>query len=77
MVKTFVYQPMDRGSNPEQGKKYFFPPKNSKISLRICVVGVQRVKLGDNVECEWKRLPPCKKVIMNSCYTFITFECHL
>ena len=32
VVKTFVYQPMDRESNPEQGKK-------------LCVVGVIRVKI--------------------------------
>ena len=24
MVKTLVYQPMDRGSNPDEGKFFFF-----------------------------------------------------
>ena len=34
MVKTLVYQPMDRGSNPDEGKFFFFFffQKNAKIS---------------------------------------------
>ena len=35
MVKTLVYQPMDRGSNPDEGKFFFFfffLKKNAKIS---------------------------------------------
>ena len=35
MVKTLVYQPMDRGSNPDEGSFFFFFfffQKNAKIS---------------------------------------------
>ena len=37
VVKTFVYQPMDPGSNPGEGKFFFFFQKNAKISRRIYV----------------------------------------
>ena len=30
VVKTLVYQPMDRGSNPDEGKFFFFPKKTLK-----------------------------------------------
>ena len=35
MVKTFVYQSMDPGLNPGEGKFFFFFSKNAKISRRI------------------------------------------
>ena len=34
VVKTFVYQPMDPGSNPSQGNFFFFQI-NTKLSRRI------------------------------------------
>ena len=33
MVKTFVYQPMDPGLNPGEGKIFFFSKKKTLKSL--------------------------------------------
>ena len=56
-VKTFVYQPMDPGSNPSQGKFFFFQI-NTKLSR--CIYA--------SLACKGLKLNPKEKLYFISLY---------